>query len=737
MEPHHRRHRKMKLTWALAMSILAPWVYADTPSPSTEPVAAQPTATETSPKEASPQPDEPDLKPRFHMQVPSLHQAISEVLRSNSGTLVRDIAGIMLDSITRSADGLDHDETLSLIETIRVWPDTSADLSTFAPDIQSRSRWALRLDWPLTDLRTRVQALFDSESAREMLSGITMKDEDGVATLRLRDDVLGYLLATDNVRSMFATHKDLILPADGPSSTPGRKGTPAPLVTARLNLSGTEKDSGATAFSSFSFINALTYSGYVNAEGVWHEQLDLLWPPISGMGIKALFGKVKQTFFVPDSAIGAVALNTSAVPGILDQMAGFGPQMTISDSGEFDIDESTMPGLLSLHGESQLGIVVLPGTGFFPAPDFVIQSRTRNKDAAISDLRSAVRNMNRAALQREARPEWSEVSVDGRPVFWRDSAANARGLLPFAMKPVVFIAAERDAKDYEKDFLVMAFTSTSPEQLVRRWLAFPRTREKHYVPSDSRTSGELWINWMDVYRLVHPYLDLMLNIGSSGALLPHADRLTDNLTHGRLTAQVKYAGLNMSHEGPLPVGVLALPIMFGVSLEPDTSGSSDLAREQFAVQRLKVLHHHSELFRQDLNRWPAELRELDGYVDFAAHPELLRLQLSAGKAWGDWFESLSEEEHPDAEEDEDELDVEFDDDLYVIEWKKNSWSLGYAPDTFEHLEKLYIDQDGRIHRVPAEQKPAEQNETAEAVKDEKEEAIPETNAEDDDQSPKE
>ena len=691
---------------------------------------------------------EPDLKPRFRMHVASIHQLVGELLRSHSGTLVREVAGIMLDSLSRSAEGLDHEETLAVIDTIRAWPDSSAELFTFAPDIQGRSRWALRLDWPVTDLRSRLQTLLESETARDMLSGVRLRVSDEVAELRLRSTTLGYVLPADGGRSMFSTHADLSLPAHKPKKDAAAKddADSKPLLTARLALAGTEKDSGATAFSSFSVITAIEYTGRVNADGAWREKLDILWPPISGMGLKAFFGKVKQTFFVPETAFGAVALNAGALPGILDQMAGFGAQVEVDSAGKISVAGEAMVGPLTAHGHSELGVVVLPGTGFLPAPDFVIQSRIKKKDSAVADVRKAIDALNKTAREREAREEWREIEVGDRPVFWRDSAANARGLLPFAMKSVVFTTSERDAKGAEKDFLIMAWTTTSPEVLVRRWLAFPRTAGARYVPATAKTSGEVWVNWKDVYRLVHPYVDLMLNVGASGALLPHADRVSTHLTPGRLTAQVKYAGLNVSHEGPLPVGVLALPLMFGISLEPDTSGTSDLAREQFAVQRLQVLYHHAKLFRKDLQRWPAELQELDGYVDFAAHPELLELQLSAGKEWSEWFESFSEEEKKDEEEEDDEIDADFNDDLYVIDWKKDRWSLGYAPDTFEHLQRLAIDQDGVIQRVaappkPVETKPVESKAVEEKVeetsKPDSAEAPAELEKEGDDDSPKE
>lgn len=676
---------------------------------------------------------EPELKPRFRMRVTSIHQLVNEILRSHSGTLVREVAGIMLDTITRSADGLDHDETLAVIDTIRSWPDTSADLATFAPDIQGRSRLAIRLDWPVADLRTRLGALLNSEAAREILSGIRLRESGDVAEVRLRGTTLGYVLPAAAGRSMFATHADLILPEDRPqaSAETTKEDAISPLLSARLNLSDTEKDSGATAFSSFSVITAIQYSGRVDTDGTWREKLDILWPPISGMGLKAFFGKIKQTFFVPTAALGAVALNAAALPGVLDTMAGFVSPWEEEGGEESPVTAKPLVGPLTAHGNSELGVVLLPGTGFLPAPDFVIQSRLRKKETVVADLRKAVGALNRAAIQHEAREEWQETEVDGRPMFWRDSAVNARGLLPFTMKTVVFTTSERDARNTEKEFLVLAWTTTSPEALVRRWLAFPRTTGARYVPTDAKTSGEVWINWKDVYRLAYPYVDLVLNVGATGALLPHVDRLLADLTDGRVTAQVKFQGLNWSHQGPLPIGVLALPIMFGVSLEPDTSGASDLAREQFAVRRLQVLYHHAKLFRKDLGRWPVELHELDGYVDFAAHPELLRLPLSSGKQWSRWFAAFSKEEKGKASEEDDAAAADFDADLYGIEWKKDRWSLGYAPNTFEHLERLYIDHQGMIHRVAAKA-PAPPAEAApvEASKETSQESPTESESED-------
>ena len=147
------------------------------------------------------------------------------------------------------------------------------------------------------------------------------------------------------------------------------------------------------------------------------------------------------------------------------------------------------------------------------------------------------------------------------------------------------------------------------------------------------------------------------------------------------------------------MGVLVAPAMITASTALDASGDTDLARERIASRRLRVLYHHCKLFKKDLGRWPAEIAELDGYVDFAGHPELLKLRLSSQQRWREWFTGrfkFDEEEDPDETEDSTGA---VDDDLYVIDWGRDSWRLGYARGTLVHLEELYIDQDGKIHRV--------------------------------------
>jgi len=113
-----------------------------------------------------------------------------------------------------------------------------------------------------------------------------------------------------------------------------------------------------------------------------------------------------------------------------------------------------------------------------------------------------------------------------------------------------------------------------------------------------------------------------------------------------------------------------------------------------------VLYHHAKLFKKDIGRWPAEIAELDGYVDFAGHPELLELELSSRKLWRDLFVGFFEpEEEEDDEDDLDEHVPEIDDSLFAVEWSREDWRLGLAPGTLDHLEKLYIDGNGVIHRI--------------------------------------
>ncbi|MFQ5414960.1 MAG: hypothetical protein ACE5E6_10930, partial [Phycisphaerae bacterium] len=203
-------------------------------------------------------------------------------------------------------------------------------------------------------------------------------------------------------------------------------------------------------------------------------------------------------------------------------------------------------------------------------------------------------------------------------------------------------------------------------------------------------------------KWLHPYVNVALSATLRDALLPGLDEIGDALTDAVITTKLGYSGVTTVHEGPIPIGVLAVPTMFAVGAGGDDGAQSDLARERLASQRLKVLYHHCVLFRKDQARWPAEVAELDGYVDFAGHPELLRFPMSSKKQRAAWVKAVfgtGTEDADEQEEADDDAETVLDDSLYVVDWGGASWTLGYAPDTLDHLDALYIDQDGRIHRT--------------------------------------
>lgn len=667
-------------------------VYGESPADTTA-------ATEETTSAATPATTQGEgIKPRAEVHIPSLSKLFREWQRSRTGAFSADLWTILVEISENASQGMDRDELSRMVERVRDWPDTSLHAATFAPDTEGRKRWAVRLDWPIRDLHDRVNLILKSDAAQDMLRGVTIKETAGGGyAIRLPESDLAFITPAGGSQSIIASHLDLSPSTEVPRPAGGGDGITIPLLTCRLNLTATEQDSGATFFSSFSAVTAVTYSGLVNAEGEWLETIQVDWPPISGMGVKVFMNRVKQTYFVPDEAFFAGVFNSSVAPNMLESMAGFGPQVMFGEGGFEVVGEESL-GPVASRLDTEVCLVVLPGKGFLPAPDVIVQTRSRRPATFASDIRKAVEEINKVFRERDQKQPWKESTIRDRTVFWRDGSGQSGGFLnPLSMNPVLFMTQESDAKGKERDHLVVAWTSTSPEVFVRRWLDLPRHKNRRHLPSGTRTSGEMWVNWKQVYRWTHPYIDMALNAGGIRSLPPKFDAVADRLSDATLTLDLKYTGLGATHRGPIPLGAVTMPALLAASLAEDSGGASDLSRERYASRRLRVLYHHSKLFQKDIGRWPAEIQELDGYIDFDGNPHLMHLELSSNKQWSRWLESLFEvpEEKP---EDEEEADVRFDDKLYVIHWARDSWSLGYAPDTFEHLESLYIDQDGVIHR---------------------------------------
>ena len=690
------------LIWSWSATLV--WA-APTPAQAPEAPAEAPVPVE---------PALPPIKPRLELLVPSVQKLLAEADRSHSGPFLRHVRDTALEFVEVSARGMDRDAVQTVAEQLRGWPDASVTLVTFAPDREGRSRWAVRLDWPLPQLHERAKALIDCEAVRDIVEGVGVApQESGGLAVVLKDADLAYLLPDGEARSLIASHRDLPVPANlFATAEAGDDVTTVNLVSARFHFTPTEPDSGATLFSSFSVLTALDYSAHVKDDGDWSEVVQVRWPPISGMTLKAFIGSVKQTFVVPDDAFGAVAFNSMAAPGVVDALAGFGPEVMFEDGQMAMIGEPAI-GPVTAHGDSETCIAFLPGTGFLPAPDVVFQIRVRKPEDFVKQVRKAAERANELHRERERREPWHIETVRGRTVFWRQGGQQAGAvMMPFIMTPVIFTTRELDARGSERDFAVVALTTTSPERMVRRWLDAPRRpatdaepgRSPSHLPTQRKTDGQAWINWKQLYDWVHPYIDVGLSVVSTSALLPRTEAVASDLTHALVTADISYTGLSLTHTGPLPFGAAVVPSMIGGSLAADPGGGSDLARERLACERLRVLYHHSELFRKDMGRWPAEVRELDGYVDFSGNPGLLKLRLSSRKQWSEWLTSLFETDE-DEDENEEGDDLELDADLYVIDWRRDAWSLGFAPGTFEHLERLYVDQNGDIHRVEKKRPP--------------------------------
>ena len=704
-------------TWIVSFLIGTSAVFqaplGETAQPEGSPAAESiPAATQPSTAPAAPGPaadEQVVIKPRFELHVPSLHRLVSEAHRSHSGPLAVHLGRMLIEMGSVSSEGVDLESAASLLDQMKGWPDTSVDAVTYAADNEGRQRWAVRLTWSLDDLHARLRPLLSLEAAGDLLEGLNLvPTPEGGYTIALSRETLAYLLPDGDDRSIVASHADLEFPAALYKGTEETEKDGPSLLACRLNLKGTEKDSGATFWSSFAAVSDVTYSCRVDEDGDWIEAVTAHWPPIVGTGAKAALSKVKQTYFVPEEAYGSAVFGVLGGQAMLESMAGFGPQMVMEGAGEFTMIGEVGPGPIASNVGSVMCVTILPGTGFMPVPDIVIQFKAKRVEKLLEGIREGTKDRNKLHREREEPEPWHEATVKDRPVFWSDGRTVRGGMMmPWVMRPVLFVTREIDAKDRERDFLVLGFTTTRPERLVRRWVELPRPKERRFLPEKSKTHGQLWINWQQAYKWVQPYANMALSVVSRDLLLPPAREVADDFTDALLTMKARYSGLGVSHRGPIPAGVLVVPVLLGIATATDESGGSDLARERLACSRLKVFHHHATLFKKDMGRWPAELAELDGYVDFAGHPYLLELDLSSKKQWGDWveglFESSAEEEED--EEEEDEL-VRIDDDLFVIAWGRESWTLGIVPGTFEHLESLTIDQDGNIHRV--EKKPGDE-----------------------------
>ena len=309
-----------------------------TTAPTTLPASAPTTAPTTAPVTAAVVEEPAEFRPRFELFVPSLQRLVAETRRSHSGLLI-DRVGEMLGEVgSMSAEGVDVESAAALLDRFGSWPDTSLDAAVFAADNEGRMRWAIRFDWPLADLYERLAPLLELEAAESILEGVRLAARaDGGYVITVPEATVGYLLPVGDTRSVFASHADIAFPTERFRGTEESEANGDSLLVCRLNLVGTEKDSGATFFSSLSAVTDVVHGCRVDEAGEWVELTQVHWPPGVGMAAKALLGKVQQTFFVPDEAYGGAVLSSPGAPAMLEAAAGFGPQMVMEEGGGFGV----------------------------------------------------------------------------------------------------------------------------------------------------------------------------------------------------------------------------------------------------------------------------------------------------------------------------------------------------------------------------------------------------------------
>lgn len=669
-------------------------------APSSEPAARAEQSTATAAGAA-------DRQARCEVRVRSVRGLLEQTRESRGGVVLGPLLRYLFDPESSAPQALDEATTRALAEQVANWPDSALYLATFAPDIEGRYRWLVQLDWPLAETRERAETLLALDTAQDLFRGLTLSPRSGRAdadgwVLATPETALLYLLPAADGGTLIASHADLALPAE-PYAWPDDK----LLIACRQTFLPTEQDSGATWFSSFRFFTALEYSARLADSGLWEESVSVSWPPVTGVAAKALLGRVKQTFFTPRAAFAAAALQFRLLPAQIDSLIGLGPQV-VFENGEMTILNADEAGPLSRHVAAEMSFTVLPGEGVFGIPDIIAQAEVSDPNKLLDDLYTAAGKANDALIKRETSPPWVEQQVEGRRVFIRTAPPVLPGSFQLATaRNVVFMTRELDQDGKVHDYVCIGWTSTDGAELARRWLDLPRGGENTvFVPGPGKSEGQIWLNWPVIYRWVAPYVDLGLASALDAPTLPRARDINDQLGDGWIKLRVRYTGLEVTHEGALPAGLLVAPAMVSTSLLP-SEGGTDLARERLAVERLKVLYHHARLFHKDLDRWPARVRELDGYVDFAGHPELLKLERSSQKESDEFWQGLfagllgdeSDQKDADEEDADDAEESAIDDSLYVVDWGRDTWTLGIKPGTFEHLAQLYIDQNGRIHRV--------------------------------------
>jgi len=663
-----------------------------------EPVAPTEEVPDTkSEKETKPEEEEEkdvSLRPRIELYTPSVSHLIQRTRESHLGGLMSHASGLFTAGMS-GGRGMGSEQWGALCQVLAAQSDTSVGIATYAPTTEGRPRFSIAFDWTLSDVVGLIEKIIALPGMDEVFEGVrVVRGENGVHELYASDVPMAFLLSNGDGGSRIVSDLDIEetpslygedLANDGPP-----KATDTVLYS-RFNLVGTEKDSGALFGTEIPWLQSIRYQASVRSGGEWSERIAVNWNALVGAGAKTALKRAKQRFFVPRDAFGAIVVSSPLLQGMLDVFAGLKPGVLIGELG----------GLSGNRIGPELCFVLLPGTGILPIPDIVIQTRVRYASSVINDIRKAIEKANGERAEKDLPATWHEIEIDGKTVFVHDGRSDASsGFGPATFRRALFTDERTDPKGNKRTFLNVVLTSTDIRSMVRRWTKPLRKDERVVIPSKSKVDAQGWIHWTQLYDHLHPWLNLGIAGLEPGAVLPATERVESYLSDATLTVRAKYTGLMIRHIGPIPIGTIYLPLIVSSSLSADESGSTDLSRERIASDRLKLFYKNAKLFRKDVGRWPARVAELDGYIDFTGQPWLLKLRRSSRAALREGFFNLLTGDD-DSDEDEDEGDSQIDDEMFVVDWGEEEWTLGIRKGTLDHLERLYIDQDGTIHRVPS------------------------------------
>ena len=712
-----------------------PFVYLMLAAFSATPVAGGVPAEPASSGHAATTQASKTIAPQVEVYIPSIADLVKAAKQSKSADLYRAIAGMFSLPADETGEEFDFAALTKLLEQITTWPDTSFVLATYSEDREGRLRWSGRVDWPLDDLRARVESLLKLDATAKILKDVELRRrDDGKYQIELPDVVLA-VLSESGTGSLIASGEEL----SAPEAVFGRDYTGEPpttqaatsaesgqepaaeakkpkarkkpmLVYCRLNLSGGGEDDGPSPFAAFAGVKDVRYGGTIGKDGLWNEKLVIAWNPLVGAALKTTFKKLKEPIECPRDALVMAAFNAGFSDGLADGLA--------------DLPSGTIGG----RAAEGAAVAVVPGNGFLPFPDVYFQFTARSKDKIIDSIRRAIEKDTQEREEEDRPVIWHEETIDDRLVFWcNQSADGGFGLMPATYRTVVFFDAPRTGYKAEPPRLIIARTPMWADDAVRHWGELTKSAKSRIALPDSKDAHwQARISWRRVYDLVQPYLALLAGFVEGATPPPVAQELKGSLADSIISIRIDYGGLQVSGVGPVPIGALYVPVVAATSLGATGDYSSEAERERVACRHLRVLYHHAKLFKEDYGRWPATVAELDGYVDFASHSDLLYLR-PKNSGFTTSLVSVIAGRTPRVVVEEEERKI--DDSLYAIEWSPDDWKLRFRDGEFVNYQTIYIDTEEKIHRVPKpetaaspETEPAETKAGVEDKPDEKAES---------------